>query len=105
MEVSTVRVAEAAGVTDAGVTPHLGIGDGPETEHVNAMAAEKPPNAGNVSASLTWLPRFTVSEVLAGVTEKSGAGVIVAVTVWFELSVTPQELGLLPEQAPLQLLN
>ena len=92
-------------MTDAGATPHLGVGDGPETEHVNAIAAEKPPNAGNVSASLTWPPRFTVSEVLAGLTEKSGAGVIVAVTVWFEFSVTPQELGLVPEHAPLQLLN
>ena len=100
-----MSVAEAPGVTDAGATLHLGIGDGPETEHVNAIAAEKPPNAGNVSAALTWLPRFTVSEVLAEVTEKSGAGVIVAVTVWFELSVTRQELGLVPEHAPLQLPN
>ena len=100
-----MSIAEAPGATDAGATPHLGIGDGPETEQVNAIAEEKPPNAGNASASLTWLPRFTVSEVLAGVTEKSGASVIVAVTVWFELSVTPQELGLIPEHAPLQLLN
>ena len=78
---STVSVELDPAVTELGENPQVGVGATPVTEHVSAIVPEKPPCVPNVSTSLTWLPRFTLRLVVAGLTEKSGGGVMLAVRV------------------------
>lgn len=101
----TVRAALPPEVAEFGEMPHVGMGAGPLTEHANAIVPAKPPCAGNVKTSLTCPPRFTLKFVAAGLSEKSGGIVNVAVTDWLELRVTVQEFGSVPVHTPLQLVN
>jgi hypothetical protein len=98
-----VSVAFVPGVTDAGETPQVGIGEGPLTEHVNAIFPEKPVCSEKLNTSLACPPRLTERLVVAGLTEKSGKALNMAVTDWFEFSVTLQPFGSAPMHAPLQL--
>lgn len=104
-EASTVNVAFEAGFTEFGEIEQVGAGAVPFTAQERAIAAEKPPCAAKLSTSLTLVPAFNVRLESAAVTLKSGGGRMFAVTIWFEFSVTLQELGLVPVHAPLQLEN
>src|SRR5437667_599226 len=61
--------------------PHVGMGDGPLTEHASAIIPEKPPSAPNVSTSLACPPRCSERLIAAGFIVKSGGGGSTAVSV------------------------
>lgn len=106
--VSTVRVEVTEfgpRVTDAGFSLHGGKGAGPVTEQVRESALAMPPCEANVRTSLARAPCCTVRVGLAGVSEKSGGGLKVAVTDWLEFRVTLHTLGSLPVHDPLQLVK
>ena len=101
-EASTVSVALEPGLTEFGEMPQLGAGAAPLTEQLSAIADAKPPCAAKLSPSLTLLPAFRVKLVSAGLTEKSGGGLKVAVTVSLPFIVTLHTVGSVPVHAPLQ---
>lgn len=82
-----------------------GNGAGPVTVQASVTGPEKPFCPANVRASVTCAPVCAVRLVAAGVKEKSGGGVKVAVTACTEFMVTLQALGSVPEQAPLHPAN
>ena len=97
-----VIVALPPAFNELGEIPHMSMGAGPLTEQANMIVPEKPPCALVVRVSVVWPPRFTVRLLADALSEKSGAGLNVAVRDWSEFIVIVQLLGSLPKQAPLQ---
>ena len=101
-----IEVGELApGGILAGKSEHVGIGAGPVMEQVSCMAEANPPCSEIEITSVTCPPVVAVSDFAAGLKEKSGAGLKVAVTVSSEFNATEHLFGSVPVQAPLQLPN
>ena len=99
----SVEVGELApGGMLAGESEHVGVGACPVTEHVNWTAEENPPCSEIETTSVTCPPGAAVSDLAAGLSEKSGGGLNVAKTVSSELKVIEHLLGSVPVHAPLQ---
>ena len=88
-----------------GESEHVGIGADPITEHASCMEEENPPCSEIEITSFTVFPAAAVSDAAAGLSEKSGARLKAAVTVWSEFIATEHWFGSAPVQAPLQPLK
>lgn len=91
----------APGVTVVGDNEQLARLEGPVTPQEREMTLEKPPCAAKVRTSVPCELGGNASDGLAGLTEKSGGGLNVAVTDWAEFMVTLHIVGSVPVHAPL----